>query len=1239
MNRRLFDCKNIRLAFYGLLFVMFLSPIVDAKQHSVAIFQFTATSMDVVGIENDVAYVVRNELRKNSQLSLLNQREMEVVLMRNGIIQGFDLEQAINAGQSLDVNFVIMGKVSRVNGNIVSQIALVSSANRQMIASWNFNFINQQDVLNRSNEIGSKIAAEIDQFIATGSGLGEDGSQTNWLSSIDAKVLEGQSRIVWSVGEFAPQSLGFNIYRGLSDQGPFSYLSSVLDAEYVDDISDIEGDVFYQVSLLTETGEELRSKKIAGIKVTAQVVSSLAPPAVLNVNQLIRGIEITFLPSAQNVTQQVIGYQLVRREKGQPWKVVNTVSRATLSTSNKKSEANSDIKQYTLVDAEAGSIVAPVEYAVRAINGQELGQTSDLIGHVPVQPPTLLDTGTYGLRQSLVKWQPVEAGQGYNVYRRDALALKEWVLISTINDLTQTSYIDKDFSAENQSFQYAVNVFDQYSVSALSQAITLTSRGPLRAPENFTIESGLAQKVILRWQAYQDQALKGYAIFRTPFTEQVEVTLEKVAEVLDPNAQQYIDESVTLNGTSYYYAVAALNSFNTSGDLSPVQQGTTKEAPLPVDRLLFDIQQSQINLSWSLNQQASANIRFKLERRWQQTQWQSLATLDGGTLSYIDKQLMPQAEVEYRVSVVDEDSLVSAPISSELIQTLNNIVMLPQADGLMRINKLVWQAVPVAEKIRVLRREKNQPWQTIAELDGVIDYYDDTNQLADDTYYEYSLAIVYAGQIVSQSEPLSMKTKDIPAPGELNIINGKPRELVLNWSHKNDPDIKSYLVYRATESDDYEAYNFVAEIPSSQTSSFTDSVEKDGIEHGKIYRYAVASRNIFDAIGPISPGVEGFTKKLPGAASEISAQAESSMITLNWQTGSESDLQLAEVYRRWQHEKQWTVIDKINANSNTYQDSQLLPYASAEYKIKLVDEDGLSSADSDIVRVTSPLVTELAATEQGLLRKSVINWTPNPLVGSYKILRSENNLTWQEMATVNGSEYVDEKNMIDEKTYFYQLTIIHQGQQIGQSNAIEVVTKALPQAPQNIQVKSGQVKKVTLTWTPYTDSDIGGYIVYRLKDNGKLDELEKLKLSASEYIDEGSFFSKLEHNSEYQYLISSFNRFKVEGPKSQPITATTKPLPKAVAGLRASVEQNVAKLTWQANNETDISQYIVYRGKSCGRASQLTTLSATLTEYTDTTVERGNDYCYYLIAKDADSLESETYQSVSLNLPATESAP
>ena len=120
MNRRLIDCKNIRLAFYGLLFVMFLSPIVDAKQHSVAIFQFTATSMDVVGIENDVAYVVRNELRKNSQLSLLNQREMEVVLMRNGIIQGFDLEQAINAGQSLDVNFVIMGKVSRVNGNIVS---------------------------------------------------------------------------------------------------------------------------------------------------------------------------------------------------------------------------------------------------------------------------------------------------------------------------------------------------------------------------------------------------------------------------------------------------------------------------------------------------------------------------------------------------------------------------------------------------------------------------------------------------------------------------------------------------------------------------------------------------------------------------------------------------------------------------------------------------------------------------------------------------------------------------------------------------------------------------------------------------------------------------------------------------------------------------------------------------------------------------------------------------------------
>lgn len=1190
--------------------------------------------MDVVGIENDVGYVVRNELRKNESLILLNQREMEVVLMRNRIIQGFDEQQALAAGQALDVNFVLMGTVSRINSNIQSHIALFSSANRQIIADWNFTFLNQQDVLNRGKVIGETVAKAIDDFISVSSNNNDPaGAQAAWLESISAEVSEGQSRIKWTVGTFAPESLGFNIYRGLSEQGPFSYISSVIEPEFVDDISGINGEAFYQVSLLTPSGDELRSNQLAKISINVQVESNLAAPAILSVTHLIKGIEVAFLPSAQNIGLHIDAYQLVRRQKGQVWKEVNRISLDSLNTSSNKSDKNSVIKQYTLIDAESQSVSGPVEYAVRATSNGEFGKTSDSISHIPVQPPSLIDTGVYGVRQALVKWHAVQAGKGYNIYRRGENETGEWLQIASVNDVDQTSYVDKDYSAENQAFQYAISVFDDYSSSPLGEPIILRSQGPLPAPLNLTIESGLAGKIALTWQGIQDPDLTGYAIFRTPFSEQVNITLEKIAEVNNPAVTHFVDKQVGKDGSSYYYAVAALNTVGASGDLSQVQQGTSKESPQAVSQFSALLEQGVMKLSWTRAEDTDNLVRYRIERRWQLHTWQELTILEGHIFSFTDAQLLPQGTVEYRIIVVDADNLSSEPISTVPQKNTNSLVILPQSSGLLRKVNLAWQAIPVVEKLQILRRKGGEEWQLITELKGTETHYQDSKNLADGMEYEYIIAVWYAEQLVTQSAAFSVKTKNIPAPKGVSIISGKANLITLNWPLLDDPDIKSYVIYRATQKDAYSSFKFLAEVPTAAPATYTDSVLSGSIEHGVNYRYAIASRNTYDAIGPMGQFFEGKSKKLPSPAFNLSINTEGENLTIRWLTGSETDLQTAEIYRRWNHEEQWTLLDKFDAATTLYRDSLLLPYASAEYKIRLLDVDGLISIDSTVVSAKSPQKIVLRAANQELLRKSELTWSSIDLVKKYKILRSENNVTWQEIATTDKKIFIDDKNLLDEKQYFYKVIALDKDVSLGESNTIEVMTKALPRPPESFKALSGSVKKVELSWAPFDDPDVGGYIVYRSLENGKVDELQKLSSSESRYVDEGGFFSKLEHGTEYQYIISSFNRFKVEGPKSEPISAKTKLIPSPVLAFKGDIIEKNVLLTWQSGSEIDISQYLIYRGKTCSRASKLVSLDNQSTSYIDRTVELGNEYCYYILAKDEDSLESNPSLEVKLILP------
>jgi fibronectin type 3 domain-containing protein len=74
-------------------------------------------------------------------------------------------------------------------------------------------------------------------------------------------------------------------------------------------------------------------------------------------------------------------------------------------------------------------------------------------------------------------------------------------------------------------------------------------------------------------------------------------------------------------------------------------------------------------------------------------------------------------------------------------------------------------------------------------------------------------------------------------------------------------------------------------------------------------------------------------------------------------------------------------------------------------------------------------------------------------------------------------------------------------------------------------------------------------------------------------------------------------------------------------------------INWQQNPESDIQEYWIYRSRGCGKGRKLATVKATSSQFTDTSVESGNDYCYSVSGVDSDELEGERSEPYQINVP------
>ncbi len=128
--------------------------------------------------------------------------------------------------------------------------------------------------------------------------------------------------------------------------------------------------------------------------------------------------------------------------------------------------------------------------------------------------------------------------------------------------------------------------------------------------------------------------------------------------------------------------------------------------------------------------------------------------------------------------------------------------------------------------------------------------------------------------------------------------------------------------------------------------------------------------------------------------------------------------------------------------------------------------------------------------------------------------------------------------------------------------------------------------------------------------------------------------TNLQPNTTYLYQVELSTASEIISSTQTSFT-TLLPVPTAPANLTASVSGNTVMLTW--NDVLYESSYKVYRSTDNVQFSQIASLSANTTSYSDANVTAGNTYYYYVIASNS-SGTSAPGNTVSITIPSSQLA-
>ena len=189
------------------------------------------------------------------------------------------------------------------------------------------------------------------------------------------------------------------------------------------------------------------------------------------------------------------------------------------------------------------------------------------------------------------------------------------------------------------------------------------------------------------------------------------------------------------------------------------------------------------------------------------------------------------------------------------------------------------------------------------------------------------------------------------------------------------------------------------------------------------------------------------------------------------------------------------------------------------------------------------------------------------------------------------------------------------------------VTKPVPTPVTGIRSGEIQVKQVAIEWEPNPEPDIAKYEVFRGEEQASVNKsLGEVPSSAYRFVDKG-----LKDGTTYHYKVRAIDKDGLIGKFSNPVQASTKPLPRNPHGIRAALDGGQVHVSWKPNPEPDIAKYVVSlkgfmfwdkAGESNGPSFVYRG-----------EIKKGKTITFRVTAVDGTGLESEPSEEISLVIP------
>jgi uncharacterized protein len=637
-----------------ILLILFTKTLdVSAGEYKLSVFNFVTMDLESSGLGTSVANSLISSLKTDASISILDRKDLETFLNLNDLQQNDQLENVVNIGSRLGLDYIVVGSVAKRGSSITVKCSLIQIDKKKEAYRTSVRAFGEAALTSEITKLGSSLIAVLTKNdpSKTGGVASDTEAKAALTTPPSFQKFPGNKKIIlrWQSVPGSAAS-GYEVYRALNANGPFAMLGQTDRTEYQDQNVESRIDYYYRVRSYDKAN---RFSEFTPV-LSARTDYAPNPPIILKTEGRSKSLLIVWVPSPMKSDDpsRLAGYKVYRSEE--EYGSYQEVNKLSLSEVAGNDEGKISYRATALPDGQT--------YFYRVSSFNEKGVESELCN--PIKGTTLpkiasVHVTNHLIREVMLNWTGVQSpfAVAYNIYR--SLKKEDGFVRITKMKATEDArcgYSDLQDLLDYTKYYYFITIEDDLGVetspSPVAEAVT---RDIPPQPQNFAVLSGLVKKVELTWEAAKHEEVLGYYLYWSLSKEGQYQLLKKIS---GRENGRYLDDSRGFDpledGRTYYYMLTAYNKVDAQSKQATAL-ATTKAKPKRPENVQGKYESGKVILSWLPSHETDISHYVVYEKTF--TGMGKIAQVQKA--EYSDPSVNPGKSKIYAVTAVNRSGLES----------------------------------------------------------------------------------------------------------------------------------------------------------------------------------------------------------------------------------------------------------------------------------------------------------------------------------------------------------------------------------------------------------------------------------------------------------------------------------------------------------------------------------------------------------------------------------------------------